>query len=128
MKLAGHLTAAGDQIARPAGQNSARWQILAGARHETLSVAQIAKLLGLARQGVQRLADVLEAEGLVTYADNPNHRRAKLVALTPEGRTSLSVIEANQAVWADTLGAEFDEDMVKKATEIMALVLGRLAR
>ncbi|UDL87356.1 MarR family transcriptional regulator [Mesorhizobium sp. PAMC28654] len=127
LKLAGHLTAAGDQMAKPAGQTSARWQVLAGARHENMSVAQIAKLLGVARQGVQRLADVLEAEGLVTYADNPNHQRAKLVALTSEGRARLSVIETNQAVWADALGAEFDEDTLKKATEIMAHVLDSLA-
>lgn len=127
LKLAGHLTAAGDEIAKPAGQTSARWQVLAGARHETMSVAQIAKVLGVARQGVQRLADVLEAEGLVTYADNPNHQRAKLVALTPEGCTRLSVIEANQAVWADALGAEFDADLLKQATEIMARVLDSLA-
>src|ERR1700730_5632662 len=63
LQLAGHLTMAGDALAKPAGQTSARWQVLAAASHATMSVAQIARALGVARQGVQRLADLLEAHG-----------------------------------------------------------------
>jgi hypothetical protein len=36
------------------------------------------------RQRLQRLADELAAEGLVKFTENPNHRRSKLVQLTPE--------------------------------------------
>ncbi|WP_206111870.1 MarR family winged helix-turn-helix transcriptional regulator [Rhizobium laguerreae] len=107
LRLAGHLTSAGDQLAKPAGQTSARWQVLAAARRSDMSVAQIARALGLARQGVQRLADVLESEGLIAYADNPLHQRAKLVRLTEEGAARLGVIEVAQADWADGLGAAF---------------------
>ena len=37
----------------------------------------------LARQSVQRVADALEAGGLVGYADNPRHRRARLGRADP---------------------------------------------
>jgi hypothetical protein len=40
----------------------------------------------LARQGVQRLADVLVRDGLAVYEPNPAHRRAKLLRLTPSRR------------------------------------------
>jgi DNA-binding MarR family transcriptional regulator len=126
LRLAGHLTKAGDAIAKPAGQTSARWQVLAGARHETMSVAQIAKTLGVARQGIQRLADVLEAEGLVAYVDNRNHQRAKLVVLTGAGRAKLATIDAGQARWADTLGAELGEKMLNEATLAMTCALEHL--
>lgn len=128
LRLAGHLTKAGDAIARPAGQTSARWQVLAGARHETMSVAQIAKALGVARQGVQRLADSLEAEGLVAYADNEKHQRAKLVVLTREGRAALAIIDAGQARWADALGAKLGEKRLKEATSAMMLAIESLTR
>src|SRR5688572_23889024 len=82
IRLHGLITAEGDALARPAGQTSARWQVLAGAEHGPITVATIARLLGLARQSVQRVADVLEDEGLVAYQDNPHHRRAKLLTLT----------------------------------------------
>jgi DNA-binding MarR family transcriptional regulator len=124
IQLAGHLTLAGDALARPAGQTSARWQVLAGASHANMSVAEIALTLGLARQGVQRIADLLEAEGLARYEDNPAHRRAKLLALTPEGTSALASIKARQAVWADALGAEIGESELRAASVVLGKVLG----
>src|SRR5215831_1072257 len=77
LRLSGLLNAAGDALARPAGQTAARWQVLAAAENAPVTVAQIARMLNLARQSVQRLADVLADEGLVAYDDNPDHLRAK---------------------------------------------------
>ncbi|WP_192815336.1 MarR family transcriptional regulator [Rhizobium sp. CCGE 510] len=126
LRLAGHLTAAGDRLAKPSGQTSARWQVLAAARRNDMSVAQIARSLGLARQGVQRLADMLEREGLIAYADNPQHQRAKLVLLTAEGAARLGVIEVAQAGWADGLGAAFTSAELDAARAVMARVMEML--
>jgi DNA-binding MarR family transcriptional regulator len=126
LQLAGHLTAAGDALAKPAGQSSARWQVLAGAESGDLSVAQIARSLGLARQGVQRLADVLAAEGLARYADNPAHQRAKLLALTSKGRAALAAIQARQSAWANGLGAEFGARDLAAATSLLGRILAAL--
>ena len=126
LQLAGHLTAAGDALAKPVGQTSARWQVLAAASHATMSVAQIARTLGLARQGVQRLADLIEADGLARYDDNPAHQRAKLLILTPKGWKVLEAIRARQAVWADALGAEIGERGLREAGEVLARVLAAL--
>jgi DNA-binding MarR family transcriptional regulator len=126
LRLGGHLTSAGDAIARPAGQTSARWQVLAAARHESMSVAQIAKVLGVARQGIQRLADVLEREGLVRYIDNPHHLRAKLVGLTEKGAEALAIIDAGQAEWANKLGAELGEEKIGQAIAAVEAVLGHI--
>lgn len=123
LRLGSEMTAAGDAIARPAGQTSARWQVLAGARHGSMSVAQIAKALGVARQGIQRLADVLEGEGLVTYFDNPEHQRAKLVGLTGRGAEALAIIEARQAEWADRLGAELGAVAIEAAIAAIGKVM-----
>src|SRR3954449_10338733 len=50
-----------------------------------LTVPQIAQMRPTSRQGMQRLADELAAEGLVEFIDNPKHRRSKLVRLTRRG-------------------------------------------
>ncbi|MBX4910273.1 MULTISPECIES: MarR family transcriptional regulator [Rhizobium] len=123
LRLAGHLTAAGDRLSKPAGQTSARWQVLAAARRGELSVAQIARTLGLARQGVQRLADVLEGEGLIAYADNPQHQRAKLVLLTADGAERLGAIEVAQAEWANGVSAAFTAAELESARAVMARVM-----
>ena len=91
-QLNGLFTAAGDALARPAGQTSARWQVMAAIEDAPASVAQIARRLRLTRQSVQRVADLLDRDGLAVYEDNPAHRRAKLLDLTLRGREILAII------------------------------------
>src|SRR5215468_11126372 len=67
LRLGGLLTEAGDALAKPAGQSSARWQVLAAVENGPATVARIARWLGLARQSVQRVADLLEKDGLCSY-------------------------------------------------------------
>jgi len=122
-RLNGLLAAEGETLARPTGQTTARWQVLAMVEDASLTVAQIARTLGLARQSVQRVADALEQVGLVTYEDNPRHRRARLVTLTDEGRVTLSTIQAAQRPWADTLGRSVGERELRKAIIVLDRVL-----
>ena len=122
-RLNGLLAAEGETLARPTGQTTARWQVLAMVEDGPLTVAQIARTLGLARQSVQRVADALEQVGLVTYEDNPRHRRARLVTLTDEGRVTLSTIQAAQRPWADTLGRSVGERELRKAIIVLDRVL-----
>lgn len=120
LRLAGPLTVVGDALARPSGQTSARWQVLAVANHGPMSVADAARTLGLARQGVQRIADLLAEEGLIAYEDNPAHQRAKLMVLTARGVEVLGEIKERQAVWADRLGADLGEDRLRQASALIA--------
>src|SRR5262245_17056483 len=106
LRLSALLYSAGDKMSKPAGQTSARWQVLAVLENGSSTVADTARFLGLARQSVQRVADLLERDGLAAYQDNPHHRRAKLMVLRPRGRAALRVIQAAQRVWADRLGAQ----------------------
>jgi DNA-binding MarR family transcriptional regulator len=48
-------------------------------------VPVLARARGVSRQHVQVVVDALEAEGLVTLEHNPDHRRSRLVRVTPEG-------------------------------------------
>src|SRR5689334_15063800 len=104
-RLAGLLGAEGDALARPVGQTTARWQVLAAVDDAPRSVAEIARVLGLARQSVQRVADALEAGGFVRYEANPRHRRARLVVPTAAGTEALRLIEREQRPWADAIGS-----------------------
>jgi DNA-binding MarR family transcriptional regulator len=113
------LIAAGDALAKPAGQTSARWQVLAAVEDAAATVAQIARTFGLARQSVQRVADRLAQEGLAVYAPNPGHRRAKLLRLTARGRAALRTIQAAQRGWADALGAETGEADLRQASAVL---------
>jgi DNA-binding MarR family transcriptional regulator len=126
-RLDGALTAAGDALARPAGQTSARWRVLAAVERQPLTVAQIARAWSLARQSVQRIADALERDGLVGYEDNPGHRRARLVRLSPAGARALAQIQSAQRTWADELGNRIGAPEIEAAHDVLTRLLSALA-
>jgi len=126
LRLHGLLAAAGDELARPAGQTSARWQVLAAIEDRPKTVAHIARILGLARQSVQRVADVLERDGLAEYEANPDHLRAKLLKLTATGHGALRSIQSKQRAWADALGAQIGEAKLRQAAAVLAEVFQKL--
>lgn len=127
-RLNGLLAAAGDAMAEPAGQTSARWRVLAAIEDTPMTVAQIARAWWLARQSVQRVADVLVREGLAAYTDNPHHRRAKLMRISARGRSALRTIRSSQRAWADELGAEIGERDVRGANELLKGMIRALER
>jgi DNA-binding MarR family transcriptional regulator len=127
-QLNGLLTSVGDELAKPAGQTSARWQVLAAVEDQPLTVAQIARALRLMRQSVQRVADLLERDGLAAYENNPAHRRAKLLRLTPAGRAALQSIQDAQRAWADRLGKAVGEAELKRATATLDRLLDAALR
>lgn len=114
--LGGLFTAAGESLAATGDQTLARWVILDFVEDQPSTVAQIARRRGIARQAVQRVADLLESEGLVAYVENPNHRRAKLLRPTPRGRKVLRGISIHQKAWADALGGQIGEAKVRTVT------------
>jgi DNA-binding MarR family transcriptional regulator len=118
-RLNGRLLSAGDRLTKPVGLTSARWQVLGAIEDQGRSVAQIGRKMGLARQNVQRLADVLEKEGLVAYAPNPDHRRAKLVYLTVRGKKAFEELGRRQAMWANQIASCVRHSEMKLALEAL---------
>jgi DNA-binding MarR family transcriptional regulator len=87
-ELAGRLRDHGETVASTVGQTQARWQVLSAASGSPQTVPQIARVLGVTRQNVQRIADLLVAEGAAEYRDNPDHRTSPHLILTRRGRAA----------------------------------------
>ncbi|MGW4742464.1 MarR family winged helix-turn-helix transcriptional regulator [Nocardia xishanensis] len=116
-RLNGQFLAIAEELAKPAGLTAAWWQVLGAVLREPLPVAGIARAMGITRQSVQRIADLLVHKGLAEYRPNPAHRRAKLVAVTEEGRAAVRRIHPRHAVLADRLAAELGADEFARIVE-----------
>jgi DNA-binding MarR family transcriptional regulator len=88
-ELAGRFRTEGESIAATVGQTQARWQVMSAASTASFTVAQIARRLGVTRQNVQRIADLLVKEGSATFEPNPDHRGSPHLVLTKRGQTAL---------------------------------------
>src|SRR5215469_4222267 len=127
-RINGALIAAGDRLVADIGLTSARWQVLGAIALSPTPepVARLARAMGLHRQGVQRIVNELEAEGIVALADNPHHRRAKLVRLTRKGETLFREAGRRQKPWAKDLAKGLNAKVVVAAQSVLQALRERL--
>ena len=120
-RLNGQLLEAGDRLAAPLGLTSARWQVLGAIEQEgrPLTVAQIGRRMGLTRQAVQRLVNELNTDGFVRLEHNPDHKRARLVALTPMCLARLQTLEEIQTAWANELTDGLNAAALSRAVQLL---------
>lgn len=123
-RLNGQFLRLADTLARPTGLTASWWQVLGAVLPAPQPVAAIARTMGITRQSVQRIADLLVERGLAEYRPNPAHRRAKLVAVTDAGRTAVAAIAPDHARAAARLAAA----MGRPDLEAAVLALEQLTR
>lgn len=114
-RLNGWFLDAAERLARPVGLTAAWWQVLAGVLDRPAPVASIARDMGLSRQSVQRVADLLVARGIAVYQPNPHHKRAQLLQPTPDGRRAIAALADGQHRWANRTSAGLDEGELRRA-------------
>ncbi|MET9025035.1 helix-turn-helix domain-containing protein [Nocardia sp. NPDC004168] len=118
-RLNGQFLGVAEELARPAGLTAAWWQVLGAVLRAPLPVAGIAREMGITRQSVQRIADLLVDKGLAEYQPNPAHRRAKLVAVTDAGRAAVHRIDPQHKVLAERLVNELGRDQLARTVEVL---------
>jgi|SRR5665213_2351721 len=107
-ELAGRLRARGDRIAGAIGQSQARWQVLSAASGPPATVPRIARRLGLSRQAIQRIADLLVDDGLAAFTVNPDHKASPHLMLTRAGREALARLTKTARAAHEELAASLD--------------------
>ncbi len=123
-KLGGTLVAEGDRITSECGLTSARWKVLGAislaGRPQT--VPQIARAMGLTRQGVQRQVDVMHRDGLLEFQENPEHKRAKLISLSKLGKGAYAKLDQKQKKWARSNTHQMSKEELEAALSVLRKV------
>jgi len=141
-RLNGQFLGVAEELARPAGLTAAWWQVLGAVLREPLPVSGIARAMGITRQSVQRIADLLVERGLAEYVPNPAHRRAKLLRPTEEGFEAVRKIGPGHAVFADqltealaealgevigeTIGEDAGEEQLAETVRVLERLIGAM--
>ena len=125
-RLNARLMEAAQELGANGGLTAAWWQVLGGVLDQPRSVAGIARRMGMTRQGVQRVADLLAQRGLAEYRPNPDHRRAKLLACTEAGYWAIRRIALVAHPWGNRIGAEVGVERLRDTLETMRQLVGIL--
>jgi DNA-binding MarR family transcriptional regulator len=126
-RLNGRFLEVAEGLSRPVGLTAAWWQVLGATLGEPLPVSGIARDMGLARQSVQRIADLLVERELAAYRPNPAHRRAKLLEPTARGRQAIADLAAAQHDWADRIAATVDLEALRVTLDTVESLAATLA-
>ena len=129
-RLNGRLLVAGDRLVAELGLTSARWQILGAIAYADRpeSVAWHARTMGVHRQGVQRIVNELEKEGIVEFKPNPHHKRAHLVVLTSEGQKLFEAALELQTPWVNALADGLTAEKIANARSVVGQITSRLEK
>jgi len=121
-RLNARFLEAAQELAANGDLTAAWWQVLGGILDQPRSVAAIGRRMGMTRQGVQRVADLLVERNLAEYRPNPDHRRAKLLACTEAGYWAIRRISLVAHPWGNRIGAEVGLDELRNALIMRRLV------
>lgn len=125
-RLNARLMEAAQGLAAHGGLTAAWWQVLGGVLDEPRSVADVGRIMGVSRQGVQRIADLLVERGLAEYRPNPAHRRAKLLACTEPGYWAIRQISIAQHPWAEEVAGSVDLDGLRTTLSTLQALITKL--
>ncbi|MDR6624627.1 MarR family transcriptional regulator [Caulobacter segnis] len=106
-----------DEALRPLGLTNGQFSLLMSLnRPEPVGMGGVANLLAMDRTTLTAALKPLERRGLLTIAPDPKDRRARVLSLTPNGRTLLA-----QAlpIWTREHG-KLDEDLGGGIEELRA--------
>jgi DNA-binding MarR family transcriptional regulator len=109
----------GDRANAPFGQSSARWRVMFNIAQGNGSVSEIARATDYTRQSIQRLADNLVAEGLATYAPDPDDRRKQIITLTAAGSSLLDDMESDFDRWSKRLVKKLGKENITHTIEYL---------
>lgn len=124
--LNGLFQAAAVEMAQPAGLTPARWQVLGAVLSQPRTVPGIARVMGLTRQSVQRLADAMVEDGVLEYVPNPAHRRSPLVRPTAAGLAAIDVIRPLQYAWTHRITRDIGADELRGAVAFLDRVIAEM--
>jgi len=118
-RLNARFLEAAQDLAAHGNVTAAWWQVLGGILDQPRSVAAIGRRMGMTRQGVQRVADLLVERGLADYRPNPDHRRAKLLACTEAGYWAIRQISLVAHPWGNRIGGQVGVDELRNTLTTM---------
>jgi DNA-binding MarR family transcriptional regulator len=126
-RLNGTLLAAGNHLTKPFDLTSARWQVMGPIfeTEEAMTVAKIARQMGLSRQGVQRIVNDLKELEMIVLLNNSEHKRAPLISLSEAGRNVMIKIRNAQAVWVNNLAKDLSETEIITTLKVLEIVRER---
>ena len=125
-RLNGALLRHGAALTAPMGQTQARWQVIGAVAEAKCTVPKIARRMGMTRQSVQRIVDLLVDDGMLALAANPDHARSPIVRLTQEGKRLAKQLSGAGVKWSELIVQGLKAEDLEKTVTVIRDIVSRL--
>lgn len=92
-------------------------------QHEQCGISDLRERMDTSTAAVSQLVDKLVQAGLIERAEDPNDRRAKKVALTPQGKQLIEQGIEERYRWVEQLEANLTETEKDKISKALTLIV-----
>lgn len=116
-KLNGLLQDEGERMTAGTAVTPSRWRVLGTLTRNngSLTVPQLGREMGQARQNVQRLVDAMAKDGLVEFQVNPAHIKSHNVSLTALGQRTYAELVTRRDDSIRSMGQPLQVDELDSA-------------
>jgi DNA-binding MarR family transcriptional regulator len=92
------------------------------------TVPQMARARPVSRQHIRAAVSPLLEQGLVEFVENPNHKRSKILQMTPKGLARLQEINEKEKEFFGKVASAFDTDELDRAAVVLRALRELLAK
>lgn len=118
--LHGVLSHVMDMVHEQAGLSTSKHRIMRSLiRMGPATVPDVAAVLNVSRQFVQKTCNELYADGFIEFRDNPRHKRSKFVLLTKSGESAFAQARQKENAIIEQVMPDIDPDRAAEAREIL---------
>ena len=95
-------------------------------RRGPMTVPEVARDFGVTRQSVQALVDSGADLGVLTFQDNPRHRRSRNVAATRHGEQTFDEVHRRELDNLTRVAGDLDPDELARCARVLAVLTDRI--
>jgi DNA-binding MarR family transcriptional regulator len=88
-------------------------------KHRQCTVPRLARINEVSRQYVQTVMNALSKRGWVVFKENPDHKRSRLLELSPDAEERIQGIMAREGELLQKVAAGLSPDGVKQAVAVL---------
>jgi DNA-binding MarR family transcriptional regulator len=88
-------------------------------KHRQCTVPRLARINEVSRQYVQTVMNALSKGGWVVFRDNPDHKRSRLLVLSPDAEERIQGIMAQEGEMLQKVAAGLSPDGGKQAVAVL---------
>ena len=107
--------------------STARWQVMSAViATDKPTISKVARGLKSTRQNISILVEAMVKDNIVVLCHNPDHKRAKILQLTYNGKLLFSEVSAQRDIWCHDMQGDVTNEDLQTTRDVLIKLTHRL--